>query len=297
MASIESFLEEQKNRFKTLPDHYSYLYDLCSLIKDKDLPDPHSIQKQTPDIFKELKLLGSSHARGLSYFWQSLAEFVPINFTDEDPEAQIKEIKSDPLISNFKLGYEYISLKMKCEMYDPSSNSSFNFGEFLITMNQDGAVCEPFGDNVFKDGFFHPYVSPDTYRLCLGDFKNPYQSYWRSLSFGDCWFFVKKVMTQYGVDHDDSNGDQTAPYARFSAWIGNQCVDCGDIMSNDETFLCGMTNAKICSSCAESQKDEVTGVAYMSHFIDNCEVCESKRFDVKNVSGKKICRSCRSAIK
>jgi len=297
MATIETFLSEQRAKFKAIPEYYSYIYDLYNILKDADLPSPTAKLNSSPEFFNDLKKLGESHAKGMSYFWQSLKGFTPVNFIEDDPEAQLKEIKSDKEVSGFKLGYEYISVKIKCEMYDPALNLSFNFGNFLISMHADSVVCEPVGENVFKDSFFHPYVCPNTYKLCLGDFDQPYKSYWRSMSYANCWFFVKKIMTQYGVDHDDSRGGSTAPFARFSAWVGNQCVDCGEIMPNNETFLCAATNSKVCSSCAESQKDEVTGIVYMSHFVDKCDVCESTRFDVRAVSDKRICRSCRSVIK
>lgn len=279
-----------------MPEYIGAFTEMHKVLKDAELIDLNSTYTATPETLSKFKDFHAKYRGELEYFISYFRKFTPIQYTEEKPEEQIKEIRGDKSIRNFRLADSYIKLDTTVEMYDPTSNVTFNFGNFNIMMCEEYATCEPTGDNTFKDQFFHPYVDPGNYKLCMGDFKESYKSFWRSMSYANCWFVVKKIMTQYGLDHDDRI-NEAAPFARFSAWIGNQCVECGDIMDNSETYLCSFTDKKICSSCADGQKDEVTGRVYMSHFIDKCDVCEMNRYDVKPVDEKKVCRSCRSVTK
>lgn len=291
MASMETFLRYQRESLKVLPDYIDSFVALQQILKDVPVIDRDS--QTTPEVISSLKEYATKYNGELKYFFGYLREFIPLQYIEEDPVKSLKEIKVDADISSFTLSDNHIRFRFRCVMYDPVSNTNFDFGFFNIYLTPSYVTCEPSGENIFKDDFAHPYVSRD-YRLCLGDFDNAYKSYWRSMSFGDCWFIVKKVMTKYGIDQDDV-ANATAPHARLSSWTGFLCVDCDELVKPSETYLCEKTEQKLCKTCAEAQTDQVSKKIYMSNFVGHCESCDMTRFDVKIVDDKRICRSCRSA--
>lgn len=294
MASMETFLRYQKESIRVLPEYIDSFAELQKIIQNAPLIDYSS--SVTPDIIAPLKEYAVRYQSELKYFFGYLKDFIPLQYLEENPADSLKEIKSDPDVSSFVLSENYIKFRFKCIMYDPVSNTNFDFGFFSVYLTSSYVTCEPIGDNTFKDDFAHPYVSRGDYRLCLGDFDKAYKSYWRSMSFGDCWFIVKKVLTKYGIDQDDV-ANATAPHARLSSWTGFLCVDCDELVRPSETYLCERTEQKLCKTCAEAQTDQVSKKIYMSNFVGHCEVCDMTRFDVKVVDDKPVCRSCRSAAK
>lgn len=294
MSSAKDFVYYRKKRIKFTPEYYTEFSVFYEFFTGEKLP-PYKDLSFTPDKIKELADRFSELKVDYSIsFLSKLNGFQGISSICENPEENINKIIESESVSSVNFTSTSIAIIFDCEMFDPNSGKIFDFGTFNIEMHENEVYVFKYDNNTDVSNLYHPYVSSSGV-LCLGDFKNAYKTFFKSLRFVEAFDIVENLLTKYGIEHknDGSNSD---PHANITNWLGHQCVDCLNVVPYEETILCYKTSQIVCNECAKTQKDEVSGKVYVSSLLSTCETCEKTRFDVQPFNDKKMCLNCRAAF-
>lgn len=293
--SIESFVAAQRGNKRMLPEYtvhfQNFLKDIQSINFD-DL-DVKAVQHKTPEQITDLKAkLDPDTCYRISNFFNYLPDFKPVTNLNNDAADDLQAISNHENVSGLSCGSGRIAFKFKCEMFDPNTNTTFDFGTFNIRLSHSQVLVLAYENNTLKDRFYHPYVNYEG-GLCLGDFLEGYKNFWQQMNYYECFMIVERVLCRYGISHT-ANGTASDPYVALNKWTGYQCFDCGEVVPVEKVVLCGKTDEKICSTCADAQRDEDTNIAYLSHLIKTCDDCGKKKLGVIKAGDKQMCTSCLS---
>lgn len=205
----------------------------------------------------------------------------------DDCFEDVKAISSEVDSIYFPDGVDYILVKKNIEMYNPHTDTKFNFGLFKIKMYDSIVTVEPLENNTKRNDCYHPYVRAS--KLCLGEYTNPYKIFYKNMRYYDAWREVYKCLTTYGGDQ--LNGQRGGPENPMNLWIGFQCEVCKGTMQAEDTVSCVKTRALICKDCVNTGTctDETTGNYFLPVFIIQCDSCGKNASNV--INGR--CLHCR----
>jgi|GEM_PF-4825588 len=227
----------------------------------------------------------------LRYLVDRWDSFTPIHFlqTEEEAIADLKAIQSE--VANNKLYLDsargHITFIIPISMYDPTTDFTFDFGFFKVTMTSKEVFMVPAGNNKEKLGYYHPYLRDN--KLCLGGYADPYTKAIAGMSFFAAFSLFKQCTMNYSGDA--LNGTKDGPHQGLINWIGQRCNVCDAVVPNEDIVLCESTNKPICPECIKSGTctDMVNKTYHIPSFLAVCEVCGEKTSGVV----RKKCLSCR----
>ena len=305
--SLVNFLKMHRSKFPIEPYNIESVEKLFSLIKESDIDIPKTKNedknKTSDSTIKIKKFIDENYLNPqtnseLNEAFFYLTHFIPTEygFSDKEIEDNFTSLK-DQFDIKFSYSSRSIEFLMEAEMYFPEEDVSFNFGKFNIKMLESKVVCYPHSDNHEKDFCVHPYISTDgNYKLCLGDFLEPYKSFWKQRDFIECFMAVREVLTVFG---GNEGGVAGRPHQGINFWIGAQCSECLEHFDIETMEGCSvLPNVNICQECAKNLKCEYTNKIYSSHLLDNCDECGKQTTGIRknkkdSKNKKKICVHCR----
>jgi hypothetical protein len=238
-------------------------------------------KESTPPEINDLLKLIRDHRSTFTYYVDYNMEFTPCAIRPkEDCLDDIKAISAEVDTIYFPDGMEYILVKKSIQMYNPHTDVKFDFGLFKIRMYHNEVIVEPIGNNTKRNDCYHPYVR--NHRLCLGEYKSPYNLFYKSMRYYDAWLEVYKCLTTYGGDQ--LNGQKGGPENPMNLWVGFQCEVCKGTMQAEDTVSCVKTRSLICKDCVNTGTctDETTGEYYLPAFIKQCNSCGKNASSVIN---------------
>lgn len=215
-------------------------------------------------------------------------DFMPTTIREKgDCLDDLKELSSQVDSIFFPDSMDYILVKKDIEMYNPHTDSKFNFGLFKIKMYDGIVSVEAAGNNTKKNGCYHPYVRNN--KLCLGEYSSLYNILYKNMRYYDAWREVYKCLTTYGGDQ--LNGQRSGPENPMNLWVGFQCEVCKGSTQAEDTVSCVRTRFLICKDCVNTGTctDETTGEYYLPTFIKQCNSCGKNASSIIN----ERCLSCR----
>jgi hypothetical protein len=242
----------------------------------------------TPNEVIKLLKLAKSKRDVFTCFTDYNEDFKPSAIrSQEDCIEDLKAVSAEVDSIFFPDSVDYILVKKTIEMYNPHTDIKFNFGLFKIKLYDAMVYVEPAGNNTKKNECYHPYVR--NHKLCLGQYKDPYTIFYKSMRYYDAWIEVYKCLTNYGGDQ--LNGQKGGPENPMNLWIGFQCEVCKGTMQAEDTVSCVKTRSLICKDCVNTGTctDETTGEYYLPVFIKPCNSCGKNASNVIN----NRCLSCR----
>lgn len=210
-----------------------------------DLSDISATPKEIQSLIDVLKSVSS----GISTFRDYCSEFEPlINFsTEEESIKDLEVIKSDVDELNLDPFNISINFKRKIKIYDPETDTEFDFGSFKFGMRPKGVVFVAAGNNNKRGDAYHPYMQGSD--VCLGEYKTAYLQFMKTMNYHAAYSALISCLTVYGGN--SIIGGAESPYQMLSLWIGQVCSVCDTATPNENLSVTGNGDV-ICNKCVDS---------------------------------------------
>lgn len=253
------------------------------------IPDLSNISSTPQELLDLIKVV-SAHTGNIRYFRDYSAEFEPlINFsTEEDSVKDIETIRSD--VDDLQLDPFNVSInfKRKIKIYDPETDTEFDFGSFKFGMRSKCVVFVAAGNNEKRGDAYHPYMSGT--KVCLGEYEPAYIEFMKTMNYHAAYTALISCLTIYGGN--SVIGGAASPYQMLSLWIGQVCSVC-DTATQNENLSVTNNGEVICDKCVDSGicTDEYDGEVYHPSKLKKCKECTKTTSTVI----KSTCLQCRQA--
>lgn len=258
----------------------------AAIEKMPDLSAVHSTPQEVVDLIRVV----SNHVGDIRYFRDYSPEFEPlINFsTEEDSIKDIETIRAD--VDDLQLDpfNNSVNFKRKIKIYDPETDTEFDFGSFKFGMRPKHVVFIPAGNNDSRGDAYHPYMRGT--KVCLGEYEPAYIEFMKTMNYHAAYTALISCLTIYGGN--SIIGGAASPFQMLSLWIGQVCSVC-DTATQNENLSVTNNGEVICNKCVDSGicTDEYNSEVYHPSKLKKCKECNKTTSTVI----KTTCLQCRQA--
>jgi len=285
------FIKKWRDQYcRPFPRYIKYLVDNARHFKNVDWAsiskidtNDFSTPQELVDAIDNLKQV--QHMPYVTDCIKDFSKFIPI-ICYKTPEEDIVAIEKE--VGKITLDDSITFFTKDIVMYDPESDTKFNFGQFKVWMYSNIVIMRNYKNNKTNGDIYHPYLGQDE-SLCLGEYKKAYETSMKNMRFYNAFKLVEQVLTIYGGN--DGINQRHGPHGVFAGWAGARCAICDEVNPLGNFVLCGLSNLKICKKCSKNEMniDQVTKISYLPQYLEECEKCNRRQINVR----RKICATCR----
>jgi hypothetical protein len=131
----------------------------------------------------------------------------------------------------------------------------------------------------------HPHVRGE--QLCEGDGRAPIDRALRAGRLMDFFHIVSRILDTY---------NSGSAYVSLSNWNGSPCADCGDVVCEDDVYVCDRCGDRLCRDCLSScVRCDATCCHCCTTYCRSCEesICSDCQRDCGECH-RPVCNSCLS---
>jgi len=109
----------------------------------------------------------------------------------------------------------------------------------------------------------HPHVQGAS--LCEGDGQHAIERALDEGRLGEFFVLIRQILRTY---------NDSSPYVSLDRWQGVPCIDCGDVVNEDDSYRCDRCESRLCDHCTRCCAS--CDVTLCADCTERCEVCDDR---------------------